>query len=192
MRPPVVELTAHAVVAETVVFRIVRGASPQDPEVVAGFHSNYHRGFDPRGAEVTNALVHMGLSTYRTSERAAAIARRWPRIGDHIAVLRLRPEHGMLVRGYRRARAHHRLGKTPAVARLCGRYPSCRAAMTYTLMASTGNMIDWFDNEPEPRAALQRIVESDPAAADDVALFISDDDGNIVDGPIHAVPASVS
>jgi len=48
MGPPVVELTAHAVVAETVVFRIVRGASPQDPEVVAGFHSNYHRGFDPR------------------------------------------------------------------------------------------------------------------------------------------------
>src|SRR5205807_82060 len=72
MRPPVVELTAHAVVAEMVVFRIVRGASPQDPEVVAGFHSNYHRGFDPRGAEVANALVHMGLSTYRTSERAAA------------------------------------------------------------------------------------------------------------------------
>jgi hypothetical protein len=31
MRPPVVELTAHAVVAEIVVFRIVRGASPQDP-----------------------------------------------------------------------------------------------------------------------------------------------------------------
>ncbi|MBV9367576.1 MAG: hypothetical protein JOY89_25330 [Solirubrobacterales bacterium] len=64
--------------------------------------------------------------------------------------------------------------------------------MTYTLMASTGNMIDWFDNEPEARAALQRIVESDPAAADDVALFIADDEGNIVDGPIQAVPASAS
>ena len=64
--------------------------------------------------------------------------------------------------------------------------------MTYTLMASTGNMIDWFDNEQEARAALQRIVESDPAAADDVALFISDDEGNIVDGPIQAVPASAS
>jgi len=37
----------------------------------------------------------MGLSTYRTSERAAAIARRWPRIVDHIAVLRLRPDHGI-------------------------------------------------------------------------------------------------
>jgi len=42
--------------------------------------------------------------------------------------------------------------------------------MTYTLMASTGNMIDWFDNEPEARAALQRIVESDPASADDAPL----------------------
>jgi hypothetical protein len=64
--------------------------------------------------------------------------------------------------------------------------------MTYTLRASTGNMIDWFDNEPEARAALQRIVESEPEATDHVALFISDDEGNIVEGPIHAVPASVS
>ena len=63
--------------------------------------------------------------------------------------------------------------------------------MTYTLMASTGNMIDWFDNEPEARAALQRIVESEPDAAGDVALFVFDDDGNVVEGPIHAAPAAV-
>ncbi|MGH2891110.1 MAG: hypothetical protein ACRDNJ_15940 [Solirubrobacteraceae bacterium] len=64
--------------------------------------------------------------------------------------------------------------------------------MTYTLMASTGNMIDWFDNEPEARAALQRIVESEPDAAQDIALFIADDDGTIVEGPIHAVPAPLA
>lgn len=63
--------------------------------------------------------------------------------------------------------------------------------MTYTLMASTGNMIDWFDNESEARAALQRIVESDPEYANDVALFITDNDGAVVEGPIHAVPAAV-
>ena len=95
MRPPVRELTAHAVVTETVVFRIVRGASAQDPEVVEGLHSNYRRGFEPRGGEVANALVHMGLSTYHARQRAAGIAERWPRIGDHIAELRLRPEHGI-------------------------------------------------------------------------------------------------
>jgi hypothetical protein len=64
--------------------------------------------------------------------------------------------------------------------------------MTYTLMASTGNMIDWFDNEPEARAALQRIVESEPDAAQHIALFVADDDGTIVEGPIHAVPAPLA
>jgi hypothetical protein len=95
MRPPVLELVVHAVVTDTTVFRIVRGRSPQNPEVIAGLNSNYGRGFDPRGAEVSSALIHMGLSTYRVRDRAAGIARRWPRIGDHIAELRLRPEHGI-------------------------------------------------------------------------------------------------
>lgn len=61
--------------------------------------------------------------------------------------------------------------------------------MTYTLMSSTGNMIDWFEDESEARAALQRIVELEPEHADEVALFISDDDRSVVDGPIYAVPA---
>jgi hypothetical protein len=82
------------------------------------------------------------LSTARWKRSgAAAIARRWPRIGDHIAVLRLRPDHGI-----------------------------------------------WFAATAEPG----HITVSDPAGADDVALFISDDEGNIVDGPIQAVPASAS
>jgi hypothetical protein len=38
---------------------------------------------------------------------------------------------------------------------------------------------------------LQRIVEAEPDSADDIALFISDDAGAVVEGPIHAVPASV-
>ncbi|MGH2873735.1 MAG: hypothetical protein ACRDL5_14895 [Solirubrobacteraceae bacterium] len=63
--------------------------------------------------------------------------------------------------------------------------------MTYQLMSSAGNMIDWFDNESEARAALQRIVELEPQYAEDVALFVHDDDGKIVEGPIHAVPATV-
>jgi hypothetical protein len=62
--------------------------------------------------------------------------------------------------------------------------------MTYTLMSSMGNMIDWFDDEAEARAALQRIVELEPEYAEDVALFVSDDDGTVVEGPIHAVPAA--
>ena len=63
--------------------------------------------------------------------------------------------------------------------------------MDYSLFSSTGNLIDSFTDETEARAALQRIVESEPEAAEDVALFIADDAGTIVEGPIHVVPASV-
>jgi hypothetical protein len=63
--------------------------------------------------------------------------------------------------------------------------------MDYSLFSSTGNLIDSFSDESEARAALQRIVEAEPDSADDVALFIADEAGAVVEGPIHAVPASV-
>lgn len=63
--------------------------------------------------------------------------------------------------------------------------------MDYSLFSSSGNLIDSFSDETEALAALQRIVEAEPDAADDVALFIADESGTIVEGPIHAVPASV-
>lgn len=63
--------------------------------------------------------------------------------------------------------------------------------MDYSLFSSAGNLIDWFDCEPEARAALQRIVELEPECADDIALFVCDDDGAVVEGPIHAAAASV-
>ena len=62
--------------------------------------------------------------------------------------------------------------------------------MNYSLFSSTGNLIDSFDDEAEARTALKRIVAAEPEAADDVALFISDDEGRVVDGPIHAIPAA--
>ncbi len=63
--------------------------------------------------------------------------------------------------------------------------------MNYSLFATTGNMIDSFDDEHEARAALQRIVALEPESADQIAMFISDDEGTVVEGPIHAVPISV-
>lgn len=63
--------------------------------------------------------------------------------------------------------------------------------MDYSLFGSTGNLIDSFSDKAEARAALQRIVEAEPEATEDVALFVADDAGSIVDGPIHAVPAAV-
>lgn len=61
--------------------------------------------------------------------------------------------------------------------------------MNYSLFSSTGNLIDSFTDEAEALAALQRIVEAEPDAAEDVALFVADDAGAIVDVPIHAMPA---
>lgn len=62
--------------------------------------------------------------------------------------------------------------------------------MSYSLF-STGNMIDWFDDESEARAALQRIVDLEPEYTDDVALFLCDEAGKVIDGPIHTVPAAI-
>jgi len=63
--------------------------------------------------------------------------------------------------------------------------------MDYSLFSSSGNLIDSFNDEAEARAALQRIVEAEPKAADDVALFIADHEGTVVEGPIHAAPVPV-
>ena len=62
--------------------------------------------------------------------------------------------------------------------------------MDYSLFSSSGNLIDSFDDEAEARAALQRIVAAEHEAVDDIALFVSDDEGRVVEGPIHAVLAA--
>lgn len=63
--------------------------------------------------------------------------------------------------------------------------------MVYSLLSSSGNMIDWFSDESEARAALQRIVDREPECVAEVALFVNDDAGKIVRGPIHAAPSAV-
>jgi hypothetical protein len=45
----------------------------------------------------------------------------------------------------------------------------------YSLFSSTGNLIDSFSDKTALRDALQRLVAAEPKAADDVALFISDE-----------------
>jgi hypothetical protein len=64
--------------------------------------------------------------------------------------------------------------------------------MNYVLLSSTGNLIESYDEESEARAALQRIVASEPEAADDIALMTYGDDGMPVGDPIFATaPISV-
>ena len=49
--------------------------------------------------------------------------------------------------------------------------------MTFVILASTGNLIDSFDDESEALAALDAIVHADPDAAGEVALIEYDDEG---------------
>ncbi len=63
--------------------------------------------------------------------------------------------------------------------------------MHYVLLSSTGNLIDSYEDEAEARAALQRIIDAEPDAAEDVALMIYGDDGMPADDPIFAkIPAA--
>jgi hypothetical protein len=47
----------------------------------------------------------------------------------------------------------------------------------YSLFSSSGNLIESFTDEAQSREALQALVAAEPEAADDVALFIADDEG---------------
>lgn len=49
--------------------------------------------------------------------------------------------------------------------------------MHYVLLSSTGNMIDSYEEEAVARAALQRIVDVEPDAAEDIALVTYDENG---------------
>jgi hypothetical protein len=62
--------------------------------------------------------------------------------------------------------------------------------MHYVLLSSTGNLIDSNEDESEAHAALQRIIDAEPGAADDVALMTYGDDGMPVGDPMSAkIPA---
>jgi hypothetical protein len=63
--------------------------------------------------------------------------------------------------------------------------------MHYVLLSSTGNLIDPYEEIADARAALQRIIDAEPDAAEDVALMAYGDDGMPVGDPVFAqVPAS--
>lgn len=62
--------------------------------------------------------------------------------------------------------------------------------MHYVLLSATGNMIDSYTEEHAARAALERIVDAEPEAAEDVALIAYGDDGDPVAGPEFAQTAA--
>lgn len=62
--------------------------------------------------------------------------------------------------------------------------------MHYAIFDSTGNLIESFADEQSARAALDRIIEAEPEAAEHVALFVYDNDGKPVGDPVFVPAAS--
>jgi hypothetical protein len=58
--------------------------------------------------------------------------------------------------------------------------------MHYEIFDSTGNLVESFPDEESARETLDRIVDAEPEAAEDIALFVCGDDGMPTGEPIFA------
>lgn len=88
------QLIVNTACEPVIAYRIVKYVHSDDPPMLDTFRSNYERDARPRGIEIELALIHFGLSMYLEREMAAATARRWPRLGCHLAGVELRPGNG--------------------------------------------------------------------------------------------------
>jgi hypothetical protein len=59
--------------------------------------------------------------------------------------------------------------------------------MYYVLLDVTGNLIASYRDEEEARAALDRLIEDDPGAAEEIALMTYDDEGALAADPVFVV-----
>lgn len=82
-------LTVVPVPERLELFRVVNVDRPHHPGLALDFTSNYERGARPRRIERVFAIVHMGISTFTTTEAARALVERYPDIGTHVARLQL-------------------------------------------------------------------------------------------------------
>lgn len=58
--------------------------------------------------------------------------------------------------------------------------------MHYVLLSSTGNLIDSYEDESAGHSALQRFIDTEPYAAEDVSLMTYGDDGMPIGDPVFA------
>ncbi len=92
--PGIDSLEAFQVGEAFSLFRIVPTDARFDPALLDAFRSSFDLGAEPRKFEKRSALIHMGISTFRTRERAVDMAVRWPKLGQFTAELNLKPENG--------------------------------------------------------------------------------------------------
>ena len=108
------ELVVEPVVEPRVVFRVTFAASRHDREaLLRSLTSNYEFQQKPRKIERIYSVLHFAISTWTSEEAARAIARAWPKNGDHIARLDLRPGLGICVDRPRAESEHRSLWAAP-------------------------------------------------------------------------------
>jgi hypothetical protein len=61
--------------------------------------------------------------------------------------------------------------------------------MQFAIFDSTGNLVESFDSEDEARTALSAITDRNPDAADRIAIFTFDDNGDVVGDAITIADA---
>lgn len=76
-------------------YRIV--GDPESDQPADSFRSHYELGRLPRGPENRAAAIHMALSMFDRREVAAALAKRVPKLGGHVATMELVPGMGFCV-----------------------------------------------------------------------------------------------
>jgi hypothetical protein len=57
--------------------------------------SNLQRGKPPIRVEVSNAMIHMGVSMWASLETAKRLSRKFPNVGEHVFEVRLRSDLGI-------------------------------------------------------------------------------------------------
>ena len=75
-------------------FRIVRSDLVDDPVFLNSLRSHYELGEEPRRVERSSTVIHMGISAYLDEATAHGTAERFPKLGDFVAEIRLRPTNG--------------------------------------------------------------------------------------------------
>ena len=75
-------------------WRIVRSEHPEDPVFLNSLRSHHELSQEPRKVERSSRLIHLGISTYVDDRVASETARRFPKIGEWVAQLRLDYGHG--------------------------------------------------------------------------------------------------
>jgi hypothetical protein len=69
----------------------------QDARFVEAFRSHYEQELEPRGPEIRATVIHMALSMFVSAEVAVRLARRVPKLGGHVSMVRLEPGFGFCV-----------------------------------------------------------------------------------------------